>query len=91
MAAALRPDTALVLVEVVSNPTLRVADMEAISAACREKGVLLAVDNTFTTPLSGDAEDRLVHMKVLDVRYEDPVGDPLNLLPHYTVRSVLAY
>jgi len=49
-AAAIRPETRLVLVEVVSNPTLRVADMEAIAAACRAKGVLLAVDNTFTTP-----------------------------------------
>ncbi len=49
-AAALAPGTRLALVEVVSNPTLRVADMAAISAACREKGVLLAVDNTFTTP-----------------------------------------
>jgi len=49
-AAAIRPETRMVLVEVVSNPTLRVADMEAIAAACRDKGVLLAVDNTFTTP-----------------------------------------
>lgn len=49
-AEAIRPETRLVLVEVVSNPTLRVADMEAIAVACREKGVLLAVDNTFTTP-----------------------------------------
>jgi len=49
-ARAIGPKTRLVFVEVVSNPTLRVADMEAISAACREKGVLLAVDNTFTTP-----------------------------------------
>jgi cystathionine gamma-synthase len=39
-----------VLVEVVSNPTLRVADMEAIAAACRGRDVVLAVDNTFTTP-----------------------------------------
>jgi len=49
-AAALRPETRLVLVEVVSNPTLRVADMDAIAASCRGAGVLLAVDNTFTTP-----------------------------------------
>ncbi len=49
-AAALRPETRLALVEVVSNPTLRVADMEAIAAACRARGVALAVDNTFTTP-----------------------------------------
>ena len=49
-AAAIRPETRLVLVEVVSNPTLRVADMEAISAACRDRDVVLVVDNTFTTP-----------------------------------------
>ncbi|TFG89436.1 MAG: aminotransferase class I/II-fold pyridoxal phosphate-dependent enzyme [Hyphomicrobiales bacterium] len=49
-AAAIRPETRLVLVEVVSNPTLRVADMEAITAACRDRDVVLAVDNTFTTP-----------------------------------------
>jgi cystathionine gamma-synthase len=49
-AAAIRPETRMVLVEVVSNPTLRVADMDAIAAACRSNGVLLAVDNTFTTP-----------------------------------------
>lgn len=51
VAAAIRPETRLVLVEVVSNPTLRVADMQAIAAICAERGVLLAVDNTFTTPV----------------------------------------
>jgi len=49
-AQAIRPDTRLVLVEVVSNPTLRVADLEPIAEACRATGALLAVDNTFTTP-----------------------------------------
>jgi len=49
-AAAIREGTRLVLAEVVSNPTLRVADLEAIGAAARAKGALLAVDNTFTTP-----------------------------------------
>ena len=48
--AALRPETKMILVEVVSNPTLRVADMAGIAAVAREAGVLLAVDNTFTTP-----------------------------------------
>lgn len=50
MAAALRPETRMILVEVVSNPTLRVADMPAIAQLARERGLLLAVDNTFTTP-----------------------------------------
>jgi len=50
MRAAIRPETRMILVEVVSNPTLRVADMDGIAALAREAGVLLAVDNTFTTP-----------------------------------------
>jgi cystathionine gamma-synthase len=50
VAEAIRPETRLILVEVVSNPTLRVADMEGIAAVARERGVTLAVDNTFTTP-----------------------------------------
>ena len=33
VAAAIRPETKMILVEVVSNPTLRVADMEGIAAA----------------------------------------------------------
>ena len=50
VAAAIRPETRLMLVEVVSNPTLRVADMEGIARVCADRGVLLVVDNTFTTP-----------------------------------------
>ncbi|MGR3540799.1 MAG: trans-sulfuration enzyme family protein [Hasllibacter sp.] len=48
---ALSEGARIVLIEVVSNPTLRIADVEGIAAACREAGALLVVDNTFTTPL----------------------------------------
>lgn len=48
--AALRPETRLILVEVVSNPALRVADIPGLARLARERGILLAVDNTFTTP-----------------------------------------
>lgn len=48
--AAIRPETRMILVEVVSNPTLRVADMKGVAAVAKAKGVLLVVDNTFTTP-----------------------------------------
>jgi len=48
--AAIRPETKAILLEVVANPTLRVADMEAISALANARGILLIVDNTFTTP-----------------------------------------
>lgn len=50
VAAAIRPETRLILIEVVSNPTLRVADVAGIVRLARERGILVAVDNTFTTP-----------------------------------------
>ena len=49
---AIRPNTRLVLVEVVSNPLLRIPDITALSAAARARDVLLVVDNTFPTPLA---------------------------------------
>lgn len=48
--AAMTDRTKLILVEVVSNPTLRVADMEGIAALAKARDCLLVVDNTFTTP-----------------------------------------
>ncbi|MEL6765677.1 MAG: aminotransferase class I/II-fold pyridoxal phosphate-dependent enzyme [Pseudomonadota bacterium] len=51
VAAAMRAETRMVMVEVVSNPTIRVADMPGIAAVAAERGALLFVDNTFTTPL----------------------------------------
>ena len=49
---AIRPATKLVLVEVVSNPLLRVVDVAALGQLARARGVLLIVDNTFPTPLT---------------------------------------
>jgi O-succinylhomoserine sulfhydrylase len=48
--AAITPQTKMILVEVMSNPTLRIADIKGLVALARETGILLAVDNTFTTP-----------------------------------------
>ncbi|MEP5762685.1 MAG: aminotransferase class I/II-fold pyridoxal phosphate-dependent enzyme [Litoreibacter sp.] len=48
--AAITPKTKMILVEVVSNPTLRVADMEGIAAVAKAHNLILVVDNTFTTP-----------------------------------------
>jgi cystathionine gamma-synthase len=42
----------LVWLESPSNPLLTVADLEAICAAPRKPGALVAVDNTFATPLN---------------------------------------
>jgi cystathionine beta-lyase/cystathionine gamma-synthase len=51
VAAALRPETRLVWVETPSNPLLKVSDIGAIAAVARARGVPLAVDNTFATPV----------------------------------------
>ncbi len=48
--AAIRPNTRLILVETVSNPTLRIADLDGLIALARANNLLVAVDNTFPTP-----------------------------------------
>jgi len=42
----------LIWLESPSNPMLTVADLEAVCAAPRKPGALIAVDNTFATPLN---------------------------------------
>jgi O-acetylhomoserine (thiol)-lyase len=49
-AAAIRPETRLVLAEVVGNPGLEVLDVPAVAAVAHEHGLPLMVDGTFTTP-----------------------------------------
>jgi cystathionine gamma-lyase len=53
--AAIRPNTRLVFVETPANPTLRLSDVKAIAEIIHaHENVLLAVDNTFLTPLLQD-------------------------------------
>ncbi|TCD48696.1 aminotransferase class I/II-fold pyridoxal phosphate-dependent enzyme [Chlorobium sp. N1] len=47
---AIRPETKLVWAESPSNPLMRLADIRALSAGCRERAVTLAVDSTFASP-----------------------------------------
>ncbi len=49
--AALRPETKLLYLETPANPTIRLTDIAACSALCKEKGILVAVDNTFASPI----------------------------------------
>ena len=49
VAAAIRPDTALVVAETPANPTLELVDIAALVAAAGDVPVL--VDNTFATPV----------------------------------------
>lgn len=50
VAAAIRPETRAILVEIVSNPSLRTVDLAALAGLARERGVTLVVDNTFLSP-----------------------------------------
>jgi cystathionine beta-lyase/cystathionine gamma-synthase len=49
--AAITPATRIVLIETPGNPTLKLTDIEAISRITKQHSVLLAVDNTFLTPI----------------------------------------
>jgi cystathionine beta-lyase/cystathionine gamma-synthase len=51
-ADALRPNTAVLLLEVPANPTLRVPDVAAAARAARAHGAALIVDATFATPIN---------------------------------------
>jgi cystathionine gamma-lyase len=48
--AALKPETRLLWLETPTNPMLKVLDVAALAARCREHGVLCLVDNTFLSP-----------------------------------------
>jgi len=47
---AIRPNTRALFVESLTNPLLKVADIEALAALCKSRGLLCVVDNTFLTP-----------------------------------------
>ncbi|RMG95062.1 MAG: cystathionine gamma-synthase [Deltaproteobacteria bacterium] len=49
--AAITPETRLLWLETPSNPMLIVSDIEGIARICKDRGVLLAVDNTFASPI----------------------------------------
>ena len=48
--AAITANTKLIWVETPTNPTLKLADIEAIGKIAKEKHILYAVDNTFASP-----------------------------------------
>jgi O-acetylhomoserine (thiol)-lyase len=48
--AAMRPNTRLLLVETIANPSAAVADLVALARIAHDAGVPLAVDNTFASP-----------------------------------------
>lgn len=49
--SAIRPETRILFIETPGNPTLTLTDIEAVAAIAKRHSVLLAVDNTFLTPV----------------------------------------
>jgi cystathionine gamma-lyase len=49
--AALQPNTKMIWCETPTNPLLKIVDIRALSAFAKTNGLLLAVDNTFCSPI----------------------------------------
>ena len=49
--AALQPNTRMIWCETPTNPLLKIVDIRALSAFAKAHGLLLAVDNTFCSPI----------------------------------------
>lgn len=47
---AIRPNTKLLYIETPANPTMDITDLKACVEIAHEKGILVAVDNTFCSP-----------------------------------------
>ena len=48
--ACITPETKLIWLETPSNPLLQLTDIRAISRLAKKRGILVAVDNTFSSP-----------------------------------------
>lgn len=46
----LNPKTKLIWVETPTNPLMNISDISGIASICKERNILLCVDNTFATP-----------------------------------------
>jgi cystathionine gamma-synthase len=96
----IKPGVALVLVETITNPLVRVVDIPAITKRCKEVGARLVVDNTFATPLLYRPLERGAWLSVHSVTkyiggHNDVVGgaialnDPLDLVELWEFRRRL--
>jgi cystathionine gamma-synthase len=48
--ACIRPETRMIWLETPSNPLLQLSDIRALAAIANERNIVLAVDNTFSSP-----------------------------------------
>jgi methionine-gamma-lyase len=48
--ASIKPNTKVLYIETPANPTMDISDLKACAELAKEKGILLVVDNTFSSP-----------------------------------------
>ncbi len=61
---AIRPDTKLVFLESISNPTLEVIDLKAVTELAHAVGALVVVDNAMCTPIFSYAKEAGVDLSI---------------------------
>ena len=49
--AAIRPETRMVWIETPTNPLLKLVDISQIAGIARKRGLIVVVDNTFSSPI----------------------------------------
>jgi methionine-gamma-lyase len=75
---AIRPNTKVLYAELLSNPSIRVADIPALAEIAREAGVLFIVDNTFTSPYLFRPLEHGAHLSIHSAtKYISGHGDAL--------------
>ncbi|MBA3485780.1 MAG: cystathionine gamma-synthase [Lysobacter sp.] len=60
--AAIRPETKLVWIETPTNPLLKLVDIAQIAAIARKRGLIVVVDNTFSSPILQRPIEHGAHM-----------------------------
>jgi cystathionine gamma-synthase len=62
--ACIRPETRMIWLETPSNPLLQLSDIRALAAIANERDIILAVDNTFSSPYFQRPLDMGAHIVV---------------------------
>lgn len=57
LADVIRDDTRVIYMESPTNPTLKLVDIERVSAIAQERGIVSLIDSTFATPLNTRPHD----------------------------------
>ena len=62
--AAIQPNTKMLYIETLTNPVLKVCDIQAFSKLANQNNLILVVDNTFTTPWATNPIDLGAHIVI---------------------------